>query len=248
MTPFLVADIGNTRIKCARADDRQLHEVISLDSSTPHLWSSGLRTLNSSRNDLWVVASVHPLVGQAFVEQLRAAGSTVRVLESHRDVPLDMDVETPDSVGIDRLLGAFAAKSRTGPAVAAAIVSVGTAVTVDLVDRHGVFRGGAILPGFRLMAQSLNQFTAQLPLVNEWMTGGESPGRNTTAAIRVGIQNAISGGIDRILDSYRRQEPALQVFITGGDARLVCLNAVPEDAGPYLALDGLRRVAMQNHV
>ena len=116
------------------------------------------------------------------------------------------------------------------------------------VDQRGIFRGGAILPGFRLMAQSLNQFTAQLPVINEWMTVSEPPGRDTAAAICVGIQYAIGGGIDRIIDSYRRQEPTLRVFLTGGDASRVSLNTLAEDAGPYLALDGLRLVALKNHV
>lgn len=248
MTPLFVADIGNTRIKCARADEHRLHEVISLDSASPHLWTTDLCTLNSQPNNHWVVASVQPLVCKAFVEQMREDGATVRVLRDFRDVPLPIDVEMPEKVGIDRLLAAFAAKCQTGPAAAAAIVSAGTAVTVDLVDQRGVFRGGTILPGFRLMAQSLNQFTAQLPFVTEWEPACEPPGRDTVDAIRAGIHGAISGGVDRILDLYRRQASKLHVFLTGGDAAFLRLNSKFENAGPYLALDGLRRVALHDHV
>ena len=40
----------------------------------------------------------------------------------------------------------------------AVVVDVGTAVTVDLVSPKGAFEGGAIFPGFRLMAKALHDF------------------------------------------------------------------------------------------
>ncbi|MEK7734665.1 MAG: type III pantothenate kinase, partial [Pseudomonadota bacterium] len=45
------------------------------------------------------------------------------------------------------------------------LVDAGSAVTVDYVDQDGAFCGGAILPGLRLMAKALHDYTALLPLI-----------------------------------------------------------------------------------
>ena len=69
----------------------------------------------------------------------------------------------PETVGSDRLAQASAAWSRTrGPCVA---VSMGTAITVDVVNARGEFVGGLIAPGLRLMARALHDHTALLPEV-----------------------------------------------------------------------------------
>ena len=72
----------------------------------------------------------------------------------------------------------------------AIIVDSGTATTVDAVDADGVFLGGAILPGFGLLARSLQRYTALLPLITlEELGTGPPPavGRDTTAAIKSGL-------------------------------------------------------------
>ena len=89
----------------------------------------------------------------------------MRVLQYAGELPLRVELEKPDHVGIDRLLDAVAVNSRRAPGVPAVIIDAGSAVTVDLVDGAGAFRGGAILPGLRLMAKSLHDYTALLPLI-----------------------------------------------------------------------------------
>ena len=45
---------------------------------------------------------------------------------------------------------------------ACVVVNAGTAVTIDALDANGVFHGGLILPGMRLMLQALAENTAGL--------------------------------------------------------------------------------------
>ena len=88
--------------------------------------------------------------------------------------------------------------SRRRPDTPAVIVDAGSAVTVDYVDERGVFRGGAILPGLRLMAQALHDYTALLPVVT---IDGEAamPGATTTEAIKAGVFAAVLGGVERLV-------------------------------------------------
>src|SRR5205085_11851847 len=96
---------------------------------------------------------------------IRQRGDAVAVLESWRQLPLEVKVEQPERVGIDRLLNFVALRSRTVRAVSMVVIDAGSAVTVDWVDEQGTFRGGAIFPGLRLMAMALHRYTAALPEV-----------------------------------------------------------------------------------
>ena len=89
-------------------------------------------------------------------------------------------VDEPDAVGIDRVFGALAAKSMVPAGTPAITVDVGTAVTVNLIDADGVFQGGAIFPGPRLMGLALHQHTAKLPLIDlREIPNDDPPGKNT---------------------------------------------------------------------
>src|SRR5213078_633849 len=95
--------------------------------------------------------------------------------------------------------------------------------------------------GLRLMAKSLNDYTAQLPLV-EIHDRRLPPGTATVAAIETGIFHATLGGIDRLLDDM--QQESGQVFFTGGDAALLAPHLrTPSSVWPEMTLEGLRLAA-----
>src|SRR5207249_10383120 len=130
----------------------------------------------------WAVASVNPPVLHRFVAWSYNHGGTV-VFEKYTDLPIRLNVDEPETVGLDRLFGAVAAKAMVPPGTPAITVDVGTAVTVNLIDAEGVFQGGAIFPGPRLMARALHDFTAKLPLsepTNNY-ADFEAPAKTTAA-------------------------------------------------------------------
>ena len=77
------------------------------------------------------------------------------------------------------------------------LVDAGSAVTVDWLDETHAFRGGAIFPGLRLMAEALHDYTALLPRVTIAVPVPELPGPSTVPAMQAGIFWAVVGGIDR---------------------------------------------------
>ena len=91
--------------------------------------------------------------------------------------------------GIDRLVDAVAANRLRKSHRPAAIVDVGTAITVDLVAADGAFLGGSILPGIALSARALHEFTDLLPLVDvgELVEPPPALGTDTEAAMRSGL-------------------------------------------------------------
>ncbi len=102
---------------------------------------------------------------------------------------------------------------------AAAVVSCGSAVTVDIGDEDGALVGGAILPGLGLGARALASGTAKLPEVElEGAIG--MPARGTEHAIRTGLRLGAAGAVERLLSEAGFADDA-PLFLTGQDARYV---------------------------
>jgi type III pantothenate kinase len=245
MTPRLVADVGNTRIKWGVCAPDGLADAAALPPDEPAAWEAQLGRWGLAGPSSWAVAGVHPARRERLAAWLRGRGAAVRVIADYRELPVRVDVGAPERVGIDRLFNAVAVRPRVPPGHSAIIIDAGSAVTVDLVDEGGAFRGGAIFPGLRLMAQALRDHTALLPLVESVDDPDPAlPGRDTAAAITAGIIHAVAGGIDRLVERLTERHVPARAFFTGGSTVLLGqLRCRPEAAGPFLTLDGIRRTA-----
>lgn len=252
---LLVADVGNTRLKLA---------VITAASGPRALPEVGRRQDFLSREfrgenlDRWLdvaapgaavllVASVHEAAAVRLEAAVAAASATRhRVIRqrriSHADLPLEVAVEEPHRVGIDRLAGAAAAAAVKPSDRAAIVVDCGTATTVNLISPAGDFLGGAILPGPWLMARALAEGTSKLPEVAALDRGGPPamPGVSTQGAIAAGIGLGMRGAVARLVEEGRRAVGRdAVVILTGGSSGLV-RDVVPEAREmPDLVLAGI---------
>lgn len=244
MQSWVVADLGNSRMKWGRGRG-QVEEAVALeyDSSTP--WHNQAQAWQLDGPTHWIVGSVHPERQRAFVAWLRQRGDTVRTIESFHDIPIGLDVETPETVGLDRLFNALAAKDWRPVGVTGTIIIIGagTAVTVDVLDAQDRFAGGAILPGLGMAAAALHQFTAQLPRIETPAPCPAFPGRHTRAALEAGVFAAVVGGIEWCC--RRLDQAPCAYLLTGGDAS-VLMPALPWPVHhlPFLTLQGLRLASM----
>jgi type III pantothenate kinase len=196
--------------------------------------------IGEARPDGAAVSTVVPSWKDACGEALASAGvEKVVFASSTSDWPFTIDLETPETVGADRLCaaaGAFAAGTED-----AVIVDAGSAVTVDIL-RGGVFLGGAIMPGLAMMLRSLSEETAALPGLAPGADLPGLPGRDTESAIRAGTAGAFIGGIERLISIAAAvfDDPP-PVFLTGGDAGLLIDSTSPASRHyPDLVLEGLK--------
>ncbi|MCZ7599940.1 MAG: type III pantothenate kinase [Gammaproteobacteria bacterium] len=89
-----------------------------------------------------------------------------RFADALTEVPgLENRYANPAQLGVDRWLALIAARRLGGGPVV--VVDCGTAITVDLVDGAGVFHGGMILPGRRLLESAFTERVAHLELPAE---------------------------------------------------------------------------------
>jgi len=138
----------------------------------------------------------------------------------------------PGQLGVDRWAALVAARARhRGDSL---VVLAGTATTIDHLDASGVFRGGMILPGTRLMKQALHQNTAGLPLAQGEYR--EFP-RSTADAIETGCRVAQTAAIER---AYRRLPKGGTCFVSGGGSGdIVALLDFHVEAVEHLVLEGI---------
>jgi type III pantothenate kinase len=250
--PDAVVDIGNSRIKFCRSRGASLQlPVRGLPVDDLAAWERLATEWEFAPGRVWAVASTNPMRKQQVTDWATSRGEEVLAIDSPRKVPIGLKVDEPDRVGIDRLLNALAARALVKPGQPAIIADAGSAVTVDLLDEQGHFAGGTISPGLRLMALSLRDHTAQLPLVDA--TGvlpAGPPGRNTEAAMTLGILYAVAGGIDAVVrETASRCTTAPYLVLTGGDMTpqlaglLQTRHQFRSELRPALTLEGILRAA-----
>ncbi len=196
----------------------------------------------------WFVGTVNRPSTTRLLDFLRARRPADPVtLLAAGDLPLKVKLPRPDMVGIDRLLDAVAADHLREPGRAAAVVDVGTAVTVDLLSPAGEFLGGAILPGIAMSARAMHEQTDLLPLVEVAELGEPPPavGIDTRQALHAGLFWGTVGAIGRLVEQFARElghQP--QVFLTGGAGPTVAeLLGTHAQYLPHLTLSGIALTA-----
>lgn len=250
MTPDVVVDIGNTRMKWGVCLNGRVTEVLRLPLDDTAVWDGAAAKLPpaASPTRKWAAASVNPPALHRFVAWSQRHGEAI-VFEKYTGLPIPLNVDVPGAVGLDRLFGAVGARALAPARTPVITVDVGTAVTINLVDADGVFQGGAIFPGPRLMARALHEFTAKLPLAEptDSYTDFQAPAKNTAAAIRAGILAALGGGVVELTRAFADRHPGPWMFVTGGGGHLLSGHQLPWLAEkiyvPALTLEGIRIAA-----
>jgi type III pantothenate kinase len=186
-----------------------------------------------------VVCSVKP----AWTEQIRRIveedlNEKTQVIGEDIPLPIRVWLDEPTKVGADRVVAAAAAYAVVEDAVV--VADFGTAVTIDLVDEHGVFQGGVILPGFDISAQALNDHTAQLPKITVHQPSGPY-GKNTADAINCGLYYSIIGAMEEIVRRYAEQIGRWpQTILTGSGAEIIKDDCpFVDNYVPHLVIKGI---------
>lgn len=240
---ILVVDVGNSRTKyavchCGDGPLPEMRSFFACDNEAADVLATRLAASGGTECMAAVLAGSNAPLRDELNRHWPADLPSPVVLSGWQQVGVPTDVESVGSVGIDRLLNAAGVIlwRPNGPTI---VVDSGTATTVDLVD-DGVFRGGAILPGLRLAAQSLHDYTAALPLVDTYqltIDGTVMPGRNTQQAIEAGILIGQVGAIRELIQSCTsvvQGNPTL--VLTGGAADRLGAAFPQAETIPHLTL------------
>jgi len=251
---FLLIDAGNTRVKWAVTEFGAKPGLWSTSGSVAHDQLEHLgpawRNLHIARV---VVSNVAGMVVRERLQQILSSVilDGVESVEWFASLPacagLQNGYRQPQQLGSDRFAAAIGARALF-PDRALLVATCGTATTIDAISADGVFTGGMILPGLKLMAGSLARNTAQLP---EVMALGERLplfADNTEEAIISGCISAQVGAIERALAGFARlcPEESIQCIVSGGAGALIAKHlAIPCVHVDNLVLLGLQMAAQQ---
>ena len=225
----LAIDIGNTAVKWATFEGGSLMEHgIGMPENVAEC-DKGLVCTSGDSTDV--------------MRQLSTFNFQLSTLTSDTPLPIRLDYKTPQTLGPDRVAAACGAWA-LHPGEDCLVIDAGTCITVDFVDREGVYHGGAILPGLEMNLRSLHTFTAKLPLISlEGVTKAPVLGRSTEESILAGTLGATMLALAGYVALYRQKCPSLHVLLTGGDAgRLTAAGAAGWEVRPHLTLAGLNAV------
>ena len=239
---LLAIDIGNTTVKFGVFDRKNLTEKFVIPT-VRHQTADDIDSLvNSNLSQAIsgvIVSSVVPELKNSiekFTE--KRFGITPIFVEHNFDFGLKIKYNPPETLGIDRIVAAFAGAEKYGkPCI---VCDFGTATTIDAVNSNGDFLGGVIVAGMNLLADALSQKTSKLPKI-EIKKAEKVIGNSTIEAIQSGIYFGYIGLTDGVIERMigeLGEKP--RIIATGG------LGSIIADGSEFievydenLMLDGL---------
>ena len=226
---ILAIDVGNTNIVlgCIRDGEILFEARMATDRiKTSDQYCAELKTMlglfDVAPGDIegTIISSVVPLVQQVLERAVdRLTGKPCLTVGPGLKTGLNIKIDNPAQAGSDLIVGAVAAIDAYGAPLC--VIDLGTATTICVIDKDGVFRGGSIAPGVMLSLNALSSGTAQLPGISL-----EKPrraiGTNTVDSMRSGLLLGSAAMLDGMVE---RMEEELgyptKVVATGGLAKFI---------------------------
>ena len=188
----LIIDIGNTAVKTALFEDKEL-----ISSSV--LYDCTLQSI--------LVFVGEQAISNTIISSVKAVDTDVEQIIQHFDalflnentpLPITIDYRTPDTLGRDRIAAVVGA-SFLFPKQDVLVLDAGTCLTIDFINKEKVYRGGRISPGITMRYKALNQFTSNLPLC-EFSESSMVLGNDTNSSIISGVQQGMLAEVREIIN------------------------------------------------
>jgi len=236
----LAIDIGNSSVKIGRFDGEELEHPI-LNTSVESLAAE----INNLNPDRIIVSSVGEAAPQDQDNDFAKKYMTI-FLQQDTPLPITIDYETPDTLGVDRI-AAVTGASVLNPDGDSLVIDLGSCCTYDIIENGKIFKGGIISPGMGLRFKSMYHFTRNLPLLSHSTGDVSFLGSSTDGAMKSGVINGMISEMESFIGSYKDLYPKIQVFMCGGESKIfenrlkASIFVIPE-----LVLVGLNRILVYN--
>ena len=123
--------------------------------------------------------------------------------------------DNPELLGVDRWL-ALIAGYENGRTIG--IIDIGSAITLDIVNPVGQHLGGHIIPGLRLLNESLSNTANIRILSSNLQIKSNTLGKTTTECVNVGIESLIVNYLIQSIKSLSGEYNVDGWLMTGGDS------------------------------
>jgi type III pantothenate kinase len=235
----LVLDIGNSFVKLALFNGSELVEKSNCLINDLNSY------LIKKKFDRGIICTVNHLeLSKDFLKEY----SELLILNEQLKLPIKNLYKSPKTLGYDRLANAVGAFCLS-PDQNNLIIDMGTCLKFDFINQNNEYLGGSISPGLKMRYQSLNTFTAKLPLLED-VKKTEIIGTDTSSSISSGVINGMMSEIENMIYMYRKKYAQLNIYLTGGDAQVYISIADTQKssifAHDYITLLGLNEILNEN--
>jgi len=229
-----VVDVGNTFFKIGVFRNGKLSETIHRVAA-----KEIVTTLEKHNPQKVLIANVGK-ERTALILNLKEKFMLV-VFDYQTKIPIQNLYKTPQTLGVDRLAAVIGANCLY-PQKGNLIIDMGTCITYDFITKEKEYFGGSISLGVQMRFRALNEFTANLPKLNN-IKSAALIGTNTENSIKSGVINGTIAEIEGIISRYRQEFGDFNVILCGGDA-ILFESFINESifALPNLVLHGLNAI------
>jgi type III pantothenate kinase len=210
----LVIDIGNTLLKAAIfknnllivsiefKDNFELNIESILDKyPITHSIVSNVSNFNEGLNYLLSIRTKQIL----FYESIK--------------IPFTNSYSTISTLGKDRI-ALVSAASKEFSKENVLIIDLGSCITYDFKNSKNYYLGGSISPGIHMRYKSLNDYTANLPLLN-FKNITNFVGKSTEESIHSGVVNGVVQEVNGTISQYKDEFKEIKIILTGGDSKFL---------------------------
>ena len=210
----LVIDIGNTLLKAAIfknnllivsiefKDNFELNIERVLDKyPITHSIVSNVSNFNEGLNYLLSIRTKQIL----FYESIK--------------IPFTNSYSTISTLGKDRI-ALVSAASKEFSKENVLIIDLGSCITYDFKNSKNYYLGGSISPGIHMRYKSLNDYTANLPLLN-FKNITNFVGKSTEESIHSGVVNGVVQEVNGTISQYKDEFKEIKIILTGGDSKFL---------------------------
>lgn len=234
----LVVDAGNSRVKIGVFEAGRLTDWQQIPLEEVANWQ-----LPPAKYGAFATVSVAEAV---LLAKMQAAGITQPLqLQAGDPLPFASSYLSPESLGQDRKVNIVAALNQF-PGQPLLVISLGSCITYDVIDKQGRHLGGDIAPGYQMRLQAMHTFTQRLPRAE-----AEIPdipwGNSTRTALQSGAYRGMSAEINGRIADFEAVIPDLKIILTGGDSPFFEKSLRKQIfVAPHLALYGLNALLETN--
>lgn len=233
----LIIDIGNTRIKLALFNKKEIirNKVVSnltkesiddfcKDDAITSSIVSAVRSLSDKENNLI---------------------NSLKCIFFNKETVLPIKSSYKSYIGSDRI-SAVVGASCLFPDKNIWVFDAGTCLTIDFIDKEKKYHGGRITLGLKMRYKALNDYTSELPLLSI-KDSSNFKGDDTDSSIISGVQQGIISEVRTLISDYKKENDDFIVVFTGGDLSFFEKELKSSIfADPFLVLRGLNEILDYN--
>ena len=222
---YLLIDWGNSQLKYVLIEDifslanSDVYELpVQIASSCKELIDCCEKSLKGEVMEKVLIASVrNETDNQQLTQQISNKTWPYFFAETQSEsCGVKCAYSFPSKLGIDRwlcILAAYTEGSRR------AIIDIGTAIKLDIVDERGVHLGGQIIPGKRLFEEGLSS-TGKIEFERSLKTKESfNLGSSTDECVSFGIEQLIASYLSSIINLSSELYRVDSFVLTGGGAK-----------------------------